>query len=315
MDKIREVTQARVIERGDNHQTIHAATDQAKFMHVMEGFLDRFEPCNAFSPPDDGFDHVIDLNPLVDSRQNLEVVVKQLHQWYPSLVKDMPSAERLDEAIVAAMGYKPDIKHTIPDRGGKSKPFGRGGQAQQQQQDRQEKKPLEYMAVHLPTREVNDILEKAFVGQPPEAAKFYRQLKQTRRVQAKFHVTLIHRASAKQHPELWKKYNDLYEEAEKAGSGQNKLGECDVMLERIVFDDRVMTFVARLINDEWKTSNTVAHVTIGTRDSSVKPKESNDLLAKWLEDGAGDGKIHDVVLEDKPTLKGFVGGVANFHKR
>ena len=76
-----------------------------------------------------------------------------------------------------------------------------------------------------------------------------------------------------------------------------------------------MTFVARLINDEWKTSNTVAHVTIGTRDSSVKPKESNDLLAKWLEDGAGDGKIHDVVLEDKPTLKGFVGGVANFHKR
>ncbi|CAI4211981.1 unnamed protein product [Parascedosporium putredinis] len=306
MDKIREVTQARVIERGDNHQTIHAATDQAKFMHVMEGFLDRFEPCNAFSPPDDGFDHVIDLNPLVDSRQNLEVVVKQLHQWYPSLVKDMPSAERLDEAIVAAMGYKPDIKHTIPDRGGKSKPFGRGGQAQQQQQDRQEKKPLEYMAVHLPTREVNDILEKAFVGQPPEAAKFYRQLKQTRRVQAKFHVTLIHRASAKQHPELWKKYNDLYEEAEKAGSGQNKLGECDVMLERIVFDDRVMTFVARLINDEWKTSNTVAHVTIGTRDSSVKPKESNDLLAKWLEDGAGDGKIHDVVLEDKPTLKGPV---------
>jgi len=83
---------------------------------------------------------------------------------------------------------------------------------------------------------------------------------------------------------------------------------------QIVFDDRIMALVVRLVNNEWKCINKVAHITVGTRDSTVKPKESNDLLEKWLENGVGD-KVHDVVLEDKPTLKGFVGGVANFFKR
>ncbi|PKS05076.1 hypothetical protein jhhlp_008443 [Lomentospora prolificans] len=318
LDQIREVTQARVIERGDNHQTIHAATDQAKFIKVMEGFIDRFEPCNPFSPPDDGFDHVIDLDPVAGSRANLEVIVTQLHQWYPNLIKEIPSAEKLDEAITAAMGYVPSVKHTIPDRGGRNKQSGRaqGQQQEQQQQEQEKKKPLEYMAVHVSTRDITDILEKAFAGQPPEIGRFYMQLKQTRRVQPKFHVTLMHRASSKQNPELWKKYNDLYEEAEKAGNAQSKLGDCDVMVERVVFDDRIMALVVRLINDEWKCLNKVAHITVGTRDGSVKPKESNDLLERWLEHGCGeDGKMHDIVIEDKPTIKGFVGGVANFFKR
>ncbi|KEZ46744.1 tRNA ligase 1 [Scedosporium apiospermum] len=308
LDNLREVTRARVLERGDNHQTIHAATEPTKYLHIMEGFIDRFEPCNPFSPPDDGFDHVIDLDPVAGSRVNLETVVTQLHQWYPNLVRELPSAEKLDEAIEFAMGYKPEIKHTIPDRGGKNK------RGQQQQQQQEKKKPLEYMAVHVSARDVNDILEKAFADKDRDTTRFYMQLKQTRRVQPKFHVTLMHRASSKENPELWKKYNDLYEEAAKAGNAEGKLGDCDVMLERIVFDDRIMALVVRLVNNEWKCINKVAHITVGTRDSTVKPKESNDLLEKWLENGVGD-KVHDVVLEDKPTLKGFVGGVANFFKR
>lgn len=85
---------------------------------------------------------------------------------------------------------------------------------------------------------------------------------------------------------------------------------------QIVFDDRIMAIIVRLLPKEgadFETVNRVAHITVGTRDSSVKPKESNDLLARWL-DGDAEG-VHDVVLEERKTLAGVVKGVCNFHKK
>lgn len=71
-----------------------------------------------------------------------------------------------------------------------------------------------------------------------------------------------------------------------------------------------MAIVVRLVDNEgkWECVNRVAHVTVGTRDDSVKPKESNDLLAKWIEEGAK-GSIGEVVFANKPTIKGDVRGV------
>ena len=226
IDRIRETTRSRVLERGDNHQTIHAATDEAKFLGVMEGFIDRFEPCNVFAPPDDGFDSVIDLDPTAGSRANLETVVTELRKNYPNLVKEVPTPEQMDEAITAALGYAPTIKHNIPDRGRNNN----NNRQVQKQEKEQGKAPLEYMAVHVPTKDVTEVLEGAFAGRAPEENRFYMQLKQTRRVQGKFHVTLMHRASAKERPELWERYVAMQEEAEK---GDGKIGECDVMLERV----------------------------------------------------------------------------------
>jgi tRNA ligase len=74
-----------------------------------------------------------------------------------------------------------------------------------------------------------------------------------------------------------------------------------------------MAIVVRIVDEQsrWECVNRVAHITVGTRDDAVKPKESNDLLARWLEVGAGgeDTKIQEVVFEEKPTLKGVVKGV------
>lgn len=70
-----------------------------------------------------------------------------------------------------------------------------------------------------------------------------------------------------------------------------------------------MAIVVRLSDDEdkWKCVNRVAHITVGTRDDTVKPKESNDLLAKWLESGANaDNKIQDVIFSEKTPIKGEV---------
>ncbi|KAK4183113.1 putative tRNA ligase [Podospora australis] len=325
IDGIRSVTHDRVIARGDNHQTIQAATDKNKVIGIMEGFIKRFEPCDPEREPDSGFDSIIDLDPTVGSRQNLETVVKELHRLYPNFVTEVPSAEAMDAAIRAALdGYTPDLHHNIPDRS-KNKNLQKG--QQQAPGKPAKKKPLEYMSVDLDTKEVLQALEKTFATVGAEQSRFFKQLQGSRRIQPKFHVTLMHRASSKQYPELWQRYTFL-QDTEGSIHADGKLGDMEVQLERVVFNDRIMSIVVRLIpnpEDEnintegdstqpakpkWECVNKVAHITVGTRDEQVKPRESNDLLAKWLEQGSGpETKINDLLIEGKPLLKGVVHGV------
>ncbi|EFX00132.1 tRNA ligase [Grosmannia clavigera kw1407] len=315
--EVRRVTQQRVFARGDNHQTIQAASDPGKVVGIMNGFVERFQPCDLSRPPDDGFDAVIDLDPTSSSRENLEVVVRELHRIYPKLVSEVPSSEELDEAISAAIqGYRPELRHTIPDR-------GRSKAAQNKQEQGKKvaakKKPLEYVAVQVEAKEINRYLEQTFKDVPEEQSGFYQQLRQMQRVQAEFHVTLMHRASAKERPELWERYTKLQDEAEAAAAAPGQgpdLGKVDVQLERVVFDGRLMALVVRLVSSDakgaevWTCVNRVSHITVGTRDASVKPKESNDLLARWLDEGSTkESKIVDIGIEGRPLLSGVVRGV------
>ncbi len=344
LNAVRAVAHARVFARGDNHQTIHADSEAGKVVGIMEGFIQRFEPCDLSRPPDDGFDAVIDLSPTAGSRDNLETVVRDLHALYPNLVKDVPSAEAMDAAIAAAIGdYNPTLRHTIGEWAGKTT-----GQQQPQQPPRKtaalparplKKKPLEYMGVQLAAPDVLAQLERVFQSRPPADARFFRQLQQTRRVQPSFHVTLMHRAGAKERPDLWAEYAKRHTDAETAAlvNGSTTvqptpdLGRLDVQLERVVFDSRLMTLVVRLVDTtasadgesgsgsgggggggsgSWTCVNRVSHITVGTRDDSVKPKESNDLLARWLDQGCTDENgITDIIIEGRPMLKGVVRGV------
>jgi tRNA ligase len=329
IDKIRQVTQDRVLARGDNHQTIQAATDMGKVIGIMEGFIQRFEPCDLEKEPDAGFDAVIDLDPTAGSRANLEIVIKELHRRYPNFVKEIPSAEDMDTAIQAAMdGYKPDLRHTIPDRSRNDNKKNKQQQQQQTTEKPKKRKPLEYMSVDLHTKEILTALEKTFASTlPTSQTRFFKQLQGTRRIQPKFHVTLMHRAAAKEHPDLWARYTFL-QDTEGSMQPDGKLGELQVQLERVVYDNRIMAIVVRLVpanpEDEninagepglpakpkWECVNRVAHVTVGTRDDSVKPKESNDLLARWLEQGSGEATgIGELIVEGKPMVMGTVRGV------
>lgn len=305
IDKIRAVTQDRVFARGDNHQTIQATTDPNKVKDIMDGFLKRFEPIDLTRAPDEGFDACIHLNPADGSRQNLEIVVTKLKALYPKLLKTDPTPEEMDEAIREAVeGYRPDLRHTIPDRGGKNNRL-----PQQQGQKSQKKKPLEYMSIDVPAKDIAALLQKTFNKAGAEQARFYKQLVGTRRVQPQFHVTLMHRATAKQHSELWDRYTKLHAEADSANA--SSIGECDVVLERVVYDDRIMAIVVRLDDPEekWTCVNKVTHITVGTRDDGVKPKESNDLLERWLTEGSGAGGVVDVGFEGRPVVHGVVRGV------
>ncbi|KAH8808342.1 RNA ligase-domain-containing protein [Xylogone sp. PMI_703] len=309
LEKIRRVTQERVFSRGDNHQTIQASSDQKKVVGIMEGFINRYQPVNAEEPPDDLFDAIIDLDPTKDSRHNLETVISQLDSLYPRLFSERPGPNELDDAIKFAMtDYKPVIKHVIAERGPRSKAERtKNEHAKKEKPQAPKKRNLEYMSVTLPKTDILNALESNFANVSSNKAKFFRQLQQTRRVQPEFHVTLIHRAASTQHPELWQKYVDIWTEA---GSAENKLGSCQVQLERIVWDNRIMAIVARLIDAEWECVNQVAHITVGTSSTDIKPKESNDLLKRWLEVGSGDGTgIHDLLVEGQPIIDGTVKGV------
>lgn len=327
-DRIRKATQDRVLSRGDNHQTIQAGSkSQEEIIGIMEGFLHRFQPVDIDSSPDDGFDLVVDLDVTASSRENLEVVVAKLNSEYPKLFSDMPSGSDLDEAIEAALNdYKPDVKHDLS--------FGKNPQKRTHQQRQSQQtgdandgpskpKPLEYFAVKLTASRLNSILEAVFRDQDAETARFYRQLSQSRRVQPEFHVTLIHRASSSQHPEQWQRLSDMHEtkfqEAMSKRTGpmipEPELGTCKVQLERLVWDDRVMCFVVRVLPDEdgqqqFETVNKTAHVTVGTASPTVKPKESNDLLQHWLQGGSGgETGLREVMVKGHVVLDGSVRGV------
>jgi tRNA ligase len=58
------------------------------------------------------------------------------------------------------------------------------------------------------------------------------------------------------------------------------------------------------------SANPVAHVTIGTASPNIKPKESNDLLQRWLNEGSGgETGIGEIAVKGNVTLEGSVRGV------
>lgn len=317
---IRKVTQERVLARGDNHQTIQAGSKSStEIIGIMEGFLSRFEPINPQAAPDDVFDEVIDLDVTSSSRENLETVVKTLHSAYPKLIEEVPSAEDLDAAIDAALkDYQPDIKHDLNFKSSKSKPKNTNGSTRGSTPAKAPK--FEYFCIGLPTSELITTLDKTFPTSSPEVSKFYRQLQGTRQIQTSFHVTLMHRASISSHPNLWSHLSSLHADAfSSLRSDRNPnsalphdpvLGKCRVRLERVVWDSRVMCIVVRLLDEGWESSNEMTHVTVGTAAPEIKPKESNELLQKWLEQGVGgESGIREVEVSGHVELVGSVKAV------
>lgn len=68
-----------------------------------------------------------------------------------------------------------------------------------------------------------------------------------------------------------------------------------------------MCIVVRLLDEGWETTNAMAHITVGTKGPEVKPKESNDLLAKWIQTGSGgETGIGELQIPGAKVLKGTV---------
>jgi tRNA ligase len=347
-DAIRDATRRRVLDRGDNHQTIQAGSKgSGEIIEIMEGFMHRFQPLDPSDAPDDLFDLAISMDPTLDSRQNLETVITKMSETYPALFEgvDMPTDADMDAAISWAMNdYTPDFKMDLSKggNGGKSQRFNNNQIIQNMQRSEAATKPrqaepkpkkaprMEYFSVRVNTSRINGILDALFSGKGPEVAKMYNQMKQARRIQGEFHVTLIHRASANQNQAYWDKLIKLNDAVQtttaNTGSPEPELASCGVQVERLIWDDRIMCFVVRLNGTStfqaqseagttteelsFETVNPIAHITVGTASQSIKPKESNDLLQRWLNEGSGaETGIGELSVKGNVNLEGSVRGV------
>lgn len=260
---LRRVTRSRVLGRGDNHQTIQASSrSKAEVEGIMEGFMRRFEPVCIENNPDNAFDLVIDLDPVKDTRLNLEKVVIELRQAYPKLIPELPAPEEYDAAIKAAISdYQPDLKHT--ETSGRSKKSKVASAS----------KSVEYFSISLLAEDIHTILDKAFASCGPEDSQFFHYLRENGRIQKTFHVTLIHRASSISHLSMWKKYQDIYSSTENGA-----LGTADVKLDRVVWDDRVMAIAVSILTEGVESVNKIAHIIIGMARDNIKLKEVNEML-------------------------------------
>lgn len=71
-----------------------------------------------------------------------------------------------------------------------------------------------------------------------------------------------------------------------------------------------MAIVARLTTEGWECVNEIAHITVGTRAPAVKPKESNDLLHRWLREGSSEESgLRDAVIKSRVEVEGSVKGI------
>lgn len=336
LDEIRHVTRDRVLSRGDNHQTIRAATESlGTITGIMEGFLNRFEPVDTDREPDMHFHEVINLN-IGASRDSLETIVNKLHKLFPEIIERVPSSEEMDAAIESALSdyqVKEDLswtsgkKHEKPEKHEKkSKNVAEKGS--KIQDPTVLVKHIEYIGVSVPTPAIKDLLSSIFPpGSDPLRSKTYNHLLNSRRIQPNFHVTLIHRSQSQQHADVWKHYTDRYlqrmnERAPGDPDTAPKLASTRVRVERLVWNDNIMAFVVRLLPDNsgdeqdggnnnnnppWPCVNEVPHITVGTSRPEIKPKESNTLLQQWLQSGSAPGTgLYEAEIPGYQVLEGSI---------
>ncbi|EXJ86237.1 hypothetical protein A1O1_06607 [Capronia coronata CBS 617.96] len=323
LNEIRRVTRQRVLERGDNHQTIRAGSkSSSEIIDIMEGFLHRFQGCDPNGPPDSDFEEVINLDVCASSLENLETVVTHLYNAYPGLLpEEMPGEQDMQSAIDYALGREVQTKHDLS--------FGKPSRTEKKQTNntpnKAAEKPLtleqliaklEYFSLPVSPTTINSILSSMFDQADADEARMYRMLKQSRRIQSEFHVTLIHRASTQQHPDLWQLYTEEYRKSIATADLQDRsklapsLGPARVKLERLVWDDRIMAFVVRIYpaagGPLWPSANPIPHITVGTARQDIKPVESNNLLARWEAGDRSAGVIQDKEVPGGVILDGNV---------
>lgn len=338
---IRDVTRRRVLERGDNHQTIRAGSkSQGEIMGIMDGFLKRFEGVDISREPDSKFDHIIDLDVCADSRANLETIVMALHKAYPKIIPEMPTAEMMDLAIEYAMKDY-EVKEDLSAGYSKKQ---KKGPAQKTKQLAPEKsltpaslaQKIEFMQISVNASDIRAILHEVFAPNnappeaPPDFSRMYDELVQRRRIQSAFHVTLIHRSVKEVHPHIWQHYERQYideltmKPVPDPVGRPPVLGNARVRLERLVWDDRVMAFVVRILfpednessyknvdfdTDTFPCANLLPHITVGTASADIKPKESNDLMKNWLMGDHEELGIHEVEFDAFKIIEGKMGPV------
>lgn len=305
-EELWDITYNRVIQRGDNHQSIKSQLDENLVESVMKGFIQRYQPINTSRSPDDQFDHVIHLklskdeNSLKSSLENVRIIIDDLVQNFPDLIKEKPADELINECFQKALDYKPTFVKNMTANTIKKDPTYYG------------------IAMHY-----SSILENLEIVSHNE---HFQNIKS--HIQTEFHVTLGHIASSKQDKAGRVKWKKLVKTLGKGDPNKPKSALkffADVKLLQIVINtDKLACIKVEILkiydtNDvlqsEIEPINKQLHITIGCIPPATAV-ESNMTLEELYDnpdkqelkpDGTykcGDDTLH-VFNFDNPDLKLF----------
>lgn len=311
-----DLTTSRIVDRGDNHQSIKAKSGGiVKAEKIMGGFIGRFQQVDPHNSTDSKFDLIVDLDVTTEdsSLKNTKTIVNKLRTFATDLNLKEPTDKEYKEAYEKALLYHPSITKVIHSNKEPTTP--------------------KYFGIEiLDSSEIYAQVEK-LIQKNVFACASYLKLKSNARLSDKLHVTMIHKKSRKtstRNRNLWGKYRrtftrDLGEIDKLKGKRKGQFrfpsgAYADVRIVAFCCDSQLACLKVEVTKLCWgdgkpidlPSGNKFPHITLGTISDSVAFVASNDLLNKIYEFGATDGveiinfpQSEETILKNMPLFASY----------
>ncbi|CCF55588.1 hypothetical protein KAFR_0A01500 [Kazachstania africana CBS 2517] len=305
LDRIKNVTVNRVLQRGDNHQTIQLNKyGERKVVGIMSGFWKRFQPVAEDRIPDNLFDLLIKLDVNNENHENSSLInsmtiINELHEKYPILIPKMPTTMELEDA------FKQSIEFKIPS---KTKEMNMNNKLTK-------KINPAYFSANLDNKDklivaIMQLMEDDSSNNHGINFEPLEKLLDENLFQPGFHITLSHVAQGKRGDPrdkiLWKEYLKEFDpqltEISARDNYQETLFKTDYRvkfkLDKLCWDDKIVAVMVKFEDTNCVTdkdnvtitglecSNKFPHITIGRLNSDIKASYSNSLCERIMKDDA-----------------------------
>lgn len=298
-----KICSSRIVTRGQNHQSLRAGEEHEKAIWQFFGQYEKYDP--AMNSEDSKFHESL----AIDLRWGKEETLRKTVEFLSGVLGfEMPSEERIEEALKFASEYKTNIERPV-------------SVAQQNK-----KQAIRYYGISV-EQDLN-VLLAPFFSDPEIDSTLFNHLLTTQRLELHPHITLVHEAEltstdlelSEQAKELWGIYEKRIADASLEG-----VESLQVQIElgpTVIWDDRVMTIQVSIVGDQGTRSNVghiqlgatregTGHVTVGTFAMEVRPLEGKLLLEKWSKgekEIIEGGKIRSLVI-GRSACQGKLGGL------
>ncbi|EED78500.1 predicted protein [Postia placenta Mad-698-R] len=293
LSTIHRICGDRVLQRGENHQSLHGDPLAKSHEDVIWQFMNQAEELA---------DEEVDVAVEMDWEETLEdALTRAVDACVRILGVPRPDQEKVGEALAIARGYAPSTKANKADSA------------------KAKKQAVRYYAI-LAEVDLQDVLGKRFAEAdvPGGGKAFWENLKAQKRVAPRPHITLVHQKALPGETVLWERCKELHLHSNPP--------LFSFRLSNIVWNDRVMAatvadfavstddshqdekgldFILKL---PFEVQNRL-HVTVGTRDG-VPPVEAKTLVETWKKNkhlsGVGSLELDNVWVKGSDDGSGVV---------
>jgi tRNA ligase len=259
---IHRICAARILDRGDNHQTLRADAEAKQHEGVIWLFLNNYEEFEEGEA-----DETVDFDIEEDIEQSL---ARAVDACVRILGLPTPSSEEVGKALAAVRGYTvPLVKDDKPKA-------------------KQKKKEPRYYGL-VPEVDLASTLRPRLgkTDVPPLMTSFWKELLSSKRITNTPHITLVHKKGLPEKQVLW-------DACAKMGTHMFSFS-----LSHVVCDKRVMAIVVKDLRADANPGQPAdreavefakrirgekdifLHITVGTKDDGVNPYEAHTLAKEW----------------------------------